>query len=39
MIRSYQAHEVVVLMRRTVDYGKRQRKPKRIMKPAPDTWF
>nr|DAP33538.1 MAG TPA: hypothetical protein [Caudoviricetes sp.] len=41
-IRSYSAHEVVILMRRTVDYNKRQnraKKPRKIMRPARDTWF
>nr|DAV57352.1 MAG TPA: hypothetical protein [Caudoviricetes sp.] len=41
-IRQYPAHEVVTLMRRTVKYAKnqnREKKPRKIMKPAPDTWF
>ncbi len=41
-IRRYPAHEVIVLMRRTVKYVKnqgREKKPRKIMKPAKDTWF
>lgn len=41
-LRQYPAHEVIVLMRRTVRYSKNQKKekkPRKIMKPAPDTWF
>lgn len=38
-IRGCPMHEVIVLMKRTVNYNQQKKKPRRIMKPAKDTWF
>ncbi|MBQ8824112.1 MAG: hypothetical protein IJZ64_02665 [Ruminococcus sp.] len=41
-IRFYPMHEVILLMGRIIDYSqhqKQEKKPRKIMKPAPDTWF
>ena len=38
-VRKYPAHEVILLMKRTVKHSKQKKKPARMMRPARDNWF
>ncbi len=38
-VRKYPAHEVILLMKRTVKHSKQKKKPVRTMRPAKDNWF